>query len=109
MTAMPLLIRSSNAYTLWYIANMKTLEAPYLDRILDPVGRCLTPEVARALVGLRLDRKTQAHIDSLARRCNKGKLTATEHSEYESYVLAINFVGMLQSKARRLLDHNAKQ
>jgi hypothetical protein len=32
---------------------MKTLDAPVLDRLLDPFGRILTPEVARKLVNLR--------------------------------------------------------
>jgi len=83
---------------------MKTLEAPALDRILDPVGRTLTPEVARKLVALRVDAKTQAHIDRLARRCNEGKLSDAERAEYETYVMAIDFVAALQAKARAVLN-----
>jgi len=82
---------------------MKTLEAPALDRILDPVGRVLTPEVARRLVALRVDARTQTHIDRLARRCNEGRLTEAERAEYETYVSAIDFVAVLQAKARALL------
>jgi hypothetical protein len=83
---------------------MKTLEAPALDRILDPVSRALTPEVARRLVALRVDAKTQARIDRLARRCNEGKLTEAERAEYETYVTAIDFVAVLQAKARGVLS-----
>jgi hypothetical protein len=82
---------------------MKALEAPALDRILDPVGRALTPEVAWRLVALRVDAKTQARVDRLARRCNDGKLTAGERAEYETYVTAIDFVAVLQAKARAVL------
>ena len=57
-----------------------TVETSVLDRILDPVGRALTPEVARKLVDLRVDAKTQARIDRLARRANEGKLTAEERN-----------------------------
>jgi hypothetical protein len=78
-----------------------------LDRILDPVGRALTPEVARRLVALRVDARTQAHIDRLARRCNEGQLTPSERAEYETYVTAIDFVAVLQAKARALLARPA--
>jgi hypothetical protein len=82
---------------------MKTLNPPVLDRLLDPVGRILTPEFARRLVKLRFDKKAQAHIDKLARKCNEGKLSDAELGEYETYVYAIDFIAMLQAKARALL------
>lgn len=78
-----------------------------LDRILDPVGRCLTPDVARALTELRADPETQARIEELAERCSEGGLTATEREEYETYVSAIDFLGALQAKARRILASGA--
>jgi len=63
----------------------------------------LTPDVARNLVKLRLDAKTQARIDRLAQRCNEGKLTPKERAQYAAYVSAIDFVAILQAKARALL------
>ena len=86
---------------------MKTRNSPTLDRILDPVGRALTPEAARKLSALRLDAKAQAHIDRLARKCNVGKLSSAERAEYETYVAAIDFVAILQAKARALLARAA--
>ena len=86
---------------------MSTIAMPTLDRILDPVGRALNPEAARRLVGLRLDAKTQARIDRLARKCNEGKLSPKERSEYETYVSAIDFVAILQAKARAILARSA--
>jgi hypothetical protein len=47
---------------------MKTFNAPVLDRLLDPLGRILTPEVADRLVRLRFDQTAQARIDKLARK-----------------------------------------
>jgi hypothetical protein len=82
---------------------MATVVTPPLDRILEPVGRALNAEAARNLVELRLDAKTQSHLDRLASKCNEGKLTANERSEYESYVLAIDLVAILQAKARARL------
>jgi hypothetical protein len=86
---------------------MKTPDAPVLDRLLDPLGRMLTPEVARNLVKLRFDPKAQTRIDKLARRCNEGRLSEEERREYEIYVHAIDFIAILQAKARALLKRSA--
>jgi hypothetical protein len=74
-----------------------------IDRILDPVGRCLTPEVARALVGLRADAETQARIEELADKCTEETLSPAERAEYEAYVAAIDFLTILQAKAQAAL------
>lgn len=74
-----------------------------LARILDPVGRCLTPEVARSLVGLRTDEETQARIEELADKSTEGTLSLAERAEYETYVAAIDFLTVLQAKARTVL------
>jgi hypothetical protein len=87
---------------------MKALDAPVLDRLLDSLGKILTPEVARKLVNFRFDREAQARIDKLARKCNEGRLTELERREYETYVNTIDFIAILQAKARALLKHSAK-
>lgn len=76
---------------------------PILDRLLEPVSRCLTPEAARQLVALRADPQVQERIDLLADRCTEGLLTADEREEYETYVRAIHIISILQAKARKLL------
>ncbi len=83
---------------------MKTRNgAPFLDRLLTPLSRCLTAETAKALVALRVDATTQARLDELADKCSEGRLSAEERAEYGSYVSAINVISILQSKARALL------
>jgi hypothetical protein len=79
------------------------LDTP-LDRLLDPVARCLTPDVARQLVEIRPDPETQARIDDLAERANDGSLSVAERTEYEGYVEAIDLVSILQAKARKVLS-----
>ena len=74
-----------------------------MDRLLDAVTRCLTPEVARRLVELRADRELQQRVDTLADRCTEGQLTPEELEEYETYVRTSHFIAILQAKARRLL------
>jgi hypothetical protein len=50
----------------------QTREAIALERLLDPVSRCLTPEVARQLIELRADPDLQERIDTLADKCTEG-------------------------------------
>jgi hypothetical protein len=78
-----------------------------LDRMLDPVGRSLTPEVARQLVDLRADPVVQQRVDELADRCTGGTLSADERAEYEAYVAAATLIAVLQSKARAVLAGGA--
>ncbi len=74
-----------------------------LDRLVDPVVRTLTPEVARSIVKLRADRKLQARMNKLAEKCNEGKLTSEEREEYETSIRFANYLAIIQAKARRLL------
>ena len=71
-----------------------------LDRLFDPVSRCLTAEVARALVDLRADPQFQARLDELADKNTQGQLSSEERAEYDIYLTAISVVTVLQSKAR---------
>ena len=75
-----------------------------IDRVFDPISRCLTPAVARRIVKLRADPELDARIHELAEKANEGQLSDEERSEYDTYVRAIHFFTVLQSKARRLLD-----
>ena len=79
-----------------------------LDEVLEPVGSCLTPEVARRIADLRAGAATQARLDQLADKSTQGSLSADEAAEYHTYVTAINFLGILQSKARAILRQPGK-
>jgi hypothetical protein len=76
-----------------------------LERLLDPLDRSTPPDFARALVELRASPDDQARIDELAEKCNEGQLSDDERAEYEGYIQAIHFVGILQRKARRVLGN----
>lgn len=79
------------------------LDPPVLNRLLDPLGHLLSPEVARRLVKYRFDAESRARMGKLARKCNDGQLTEQERREYETYVQTIDFIAILQAKARALL------
>lgn len=80
---------------------MATVE--YLDRLLDPLADCLTPDSARRVAAWRVDPQTQARIDALADKCTEGQLTPEERHEYETYVRAGTLISVLQTKARARL------
>lgn len=86
---------------------MKIIASPnrgtLVSRLLEPLGRCLTPAVARQVVQLRADPETQARVEELAARCNDGQLSEAERAEYEAYVSTSTFLAILQSKARAVL------
>lgn len=79
-----------------------------LDRLLEPVTRSFTPEVARQLVGLRLAPDIQDRIDLLAAKCNEGELSNEERAEYETYVRAIDLISLLQAHAHAVLARDAR-
>ncbi|MBX9792352.1 MAG: hypothetical protein K2Y37_25915 [Pirellulales bacterium] len=74
-----------------------------LDRLLEPLTECLTPEAAAQIVNFRADADVQQRLDELADGANEGTLSAAEQAEYESYVEAIDVVAVLQAKARAVL------
>lgn len=82
----------------------KTAANPVLGRILEPVSESLNIEAAEKLIGLKADAKAQALVAKLAQKCNEGKLTSEERTEYETYVMAGEFIAILQAKARLLLN-----
>jgi len=79
-------------------------ENSVIDRLIEPVGRCFTPEVAQRIASLHADPELQSRVDELADKANAGTLTETECSEYEQYVSFSQFVTLLQIKARNILD-----
>jgi hypothetical protein len=84
------------------------IESAVLDKMLEPVARCFTPAVAKQIAVLRADQATQARIDELAAKCNEGELTEEEKREYGAYVDAIDLIGILQAKARTLLQRSPR-
>ena len=74
------------------------------EQLLDPVGRCLTPDVARSLLEMRASVAAQDRIEALADKCSAGTLSPAEESEYDAYIWAGNLIAILQAKARALLS-----
>ena len=77
---------------------------PMVDELLDPVSICLTPEVARNIAGLRAPPDVQQKLDDFAEKSTEGIMTPEERAEYEACVRAINFISLLQMKARAAIN-----
>jgi len=71
---------------------------------LAPVEQCLNRESAQALLDLPANPRVQARVDELAEKCNEGRLTPEERSEYEALICADHFLGILQAKAQHFLQ-----
>jgi hypothetical protein len=78
-----------------------------LDRFLDPIDGCLTPQVAQRIVEWRPDEKLRARIEELGRKADEGTLTSDEDAEYRDYLDEGDVIALLQAKARRLLARRA--
>jgi uncharacterized protein YnzC (UPF0291/DUF896 family) len=57
----------------------------------------------RKLVDLRAHAVVQERVDELADKSTAGALTSEERAEYEAYVAASTLIGILQSKAQKIL------
>ena len=75
-----------------------------LNKLLDPIGDLLTPEVAARLAAFQADAATQAKLDELADKAQTGQLSQDDAREYDEYLAAIDLITVLQVKARRVLQ-----
>lgn len=82
-----------------------TAETTALERLLRPLPRRLTVELAHALVDLRADEETQDRYDELAAKRTEGTLTPAELDELESIVRANTLLGLLKAEAQAVLAH----
>jgi len=81
-------------------------ETSVLDRMLDPLIRCLDAESVKRVSELSVDPAVQARVDALAERANEGLLTPEERAEYLAYINADEFIEILKLKAKRYLGLN---
>ncbi len=75
-----------------------------LESYLGPLADCFTPDVARRVVDFRPDHRTEERLSYLREKANEGTLSETERVEYQEFIDALDFVGLLKARARKLLD-----
>lgn len=75
-----------------------------LDRILEPVTKMMPVDFAQRLVDLRADDSLEQRIRELRSKATQGALSPEEDREYKEIVDAVDLIGLLQAKARRILS-----
>lgn len=80
------------------------MKAANMDAMLSSVAECMNTGALKALVDLRASPQEVERIEWLGERANEGVLTSEERQEYQSSVMFANFLGILQSKARKKLQ-----
>jgi hypothetical protein len=76
-----------------------------LERLLRPLSRSFTIELAHALIGVEADAETQTRYDELAGKRTEGQLTPAEQAELEAIVRANTLLGVLKTEAHAFLAH----
>jgi hypothetical protein len=78
-------------------------EAAILSRVVHGSKLNLPPEAAKALLNLRFAEKDKKKMHGLAVKNQKGKLSATEEQELDSYVRIGRFLDLLSATAAKSL------
>jgi hypothetical protein len=82
---------------------VETTEVGILARAIDEENADFTPDVARAVLKLRLHPRDQQRMHELAAKAQAGTLTDEERTEALNYDRATLMLSLWQSKARNLL------
>ena len=85
----------------------KGAAAAILGRVMEPLGRCLTPASAREILDLSADEIVTRRVEELASKGNNGTLTPEERAEYRLFVEVGDLVALLKAKARRYLTEHS--
>lgn len=82
-------------------------EAAILARIIRSGDDPQTPDAARYLLSIRLPAADEERVNELSAKARAGSLTGPETQELDSYLHVGFLLGVLQAKARNLLDRDS--
>ena len=77
-----------------------------LHQLFDSVGNCLSLDAATKLRKLRVTDELQDQLDTWAEQNSAGELNAYDREQYESILRALNFVAVLQAKAKLISEES---
>jgi hypothetical protein len=80
-------------------------EAAILARVIETDQKEITPDVARYLLSMQLPDADRDCVDELSAKARCGSLTEAEQAELDSYLHIGSLLGVMQSRARRLLKN----
>jgi hypothetical protein len=77
-----------------------------IERMLEPLTACLTPDVAQRIFNVRLDDpSTMRRLEYLREKANDGTLTDHERTEYEGFVEGNDLLMLIKDQARSVLQN----
>jgi hypothetical protein len=79
-------------------------EATILARIVQAEDEMLTPEAARYWLSRKLSAADEERVNELSAKARAGSLSEGEKQELDSYLHVGMLLGLMQSKARQLLQ-----
>jgi hypothetical protein len=80
-------------------------EAAILGRIIQPETPGLAPELSRFILGLDFTSADRDRMNDLAVKARAGTLAAEEDEELGNYIHVGHILALMQSKARKSLQH----
>lgn len=83
-------------------------EAAILTRVIEADEFEITPDVARYLLSIQLPDADRERVDELSAKARSGSLTQTEEAELDSYLHIGSLLGVMQSRARKLLKKTGR-
>ena len=83
------------------------VEPTALERLLRPISKGMSTELARSLSTLRVDDEMQRRYEALADGHREGTLSPAEEIELEDLVQANSVLSVIKVEARLLLDSPA--
>ncbi len=78
-------------------------EAAILARVIEADETEITPDVARYLLSMQLPNADRDRVDELSAKARSGSLSNAEEAELDSYLHIGSLLGVMQSRARKLL------
>jgi hypothetical protein len=81
----------------------RNTEAAILARVIEADETEITVDVARYLLSMQLPDADRDRVDELSAKARSGSLTDAEEAELGSYLRIGSLLGVMQSRARRLL------
>ncbi|HKD07543.1 MAG TPA: hypothetical protein VKB79_16695 [Bryobacteraceae bacterium] len=80
-------------------------EAAILTRVIETDTSEITPDVAHYLLAMQLPEADRDRVDELSAKARRGALTEAETVEFDSYLHVGSLLGVMQSRARKLLSN----
>ena len=81
-------------------------EASILARVITEDPAEITPDVARYLLSMQLPAADRDRVDELSAKAREGSLTSEETVDLDGYLHVGTLLGIMQSRARRLMKQS---